>query len=258
MIKLVASDIDGTLLLDGRREITPTLVGQIRRLKEMGVLFVAASGRQISNLKRLFAPVCDDIAYIAENGALIEVGGHVIFKKAIPRDVGVRILEDIRGRENCEILLSGEQVSYLEPKTASYEEHMRTFVKNNVEVVKDVTAVEEEFLKISVYEEGGIDRCSQYFKDRWSGEVTVVTSGYRWLDMVHKDVNKGNAIRFLMDWLGRTKEECMAFGDNYNDLEMLAEVGYGYAMTSAQPGVADVCCGVTDTVEECLASTFSL
>lgn len=258
MIKLVASDIDGTLLLNGNRSLTERLVSQIKSLNEMGVLFVASSGRQIPNLKRLFAPVAEDIAYIAENGALVEYRGKVIFKKPIDRYTGIEILKDIRLRDNCEILLSGQNVSYLEPKTASYEEHMRNFVKNNVAVVEDITEVQEDFLKISVYEKDGVDNCSEYFKKMWSEKVTVVTSGYKWLDMVHRDVNKGCAMKFLMNYLGINSEECMAFGDNYNDLEMLDVVRYSYAVATAQPGVSDNCYGVTDTVENCLAEIFKV
>lgn len=258
MIKLVASDIDGTILLNGKRELSDRLVCQIKKLNSKGILFVASSGRQIPNLKRLFAPVADDIAYIAENGALIEYRGKIIFKKSIDRKTGLCILEDIRSRDNCEILLSGENTSYIEPKNVSYEEHMKTFVKNNVKVVDDITKVTEDFLKISVYEKDSIDNCSDYFKDKWSKLVTVVTSGYKWLDMVNKEVNKGAAIEILMKHCGFLREECMAFGDNYNDIEMLDTVKYSYAMQTAQPGVSDNCYGVTDTVENCLTTVFGV
>lgn len=258
MIKLVASDIDGTILLNGKRTLSERIVKQIKELKRQGVLFVASSGRQIPNLKRLFAPVADDIAYIAENGALIEYNNEIIFKKPIERNVGLDILKDIRTRENCEILLSGENVSYLEPKTISYEEHMRNFVKNNVKVVSDITLVKEDFLKISVYEKDSIDNCSQYFKSKWSDKVTVVTSGYKWLDMVHKDVNKGYAMKILMDYVDVNANECVAFGDNYNDIEMLDTVKYSYAMETAQPGVSDNCYGLTDTVENGLSKIFGV
>lgn len=256
MIKLVASDIDGTILQNGKRELSQRLVEQIKKLKDKGILFVASSGRQIPNLKRLFAPVAKDIAYIAENGALIEYKGEIIFKKSIERQLGISILEDIRNKDNCEILLSGENTSYLEPKTLSYEQHMKTFVKNNVTIVEDITKVTEPFLKISVYDEDSIDNCSDYFKQKWSDKVTVVTSGYKWLDMVNLEVNKGTAMKFLMEHIGISSDESMALGDNYNDLEMLDLVKYSYAMKTAQPGVSDNCYGITDTVENCLENVF--
>ena len=70
MIKLVASDIDGTLLLEGQMEISPTMFQIIRELKKKDVHFVAASGRQLDSQKKLFSPLGDQISYIAENGAI--------------------------------------------------------------------------------------------------------------------------------------------------------------------------------------------
>ena len=78
-IKLVASDLDGTLLLNGAQKLQPQTCGLIRRLREeKGILFLAASGRQVDNLERLFAPVKDEIAYLCENGCLCFCGGKKI------------------------------------------------------------------------------------------------------------------------------------------------------------------------------------
>ena len=66
MIKLIASDLDGTLLQNGAQRLNPEVFDMIRTLKSHGILFTAASGRQYTNLRRLFAPVKDDIAYVAE------------------------------------------------------------------------------------------------------------------------------------------------------------------------------------------------
>lgn len=252
-IKLIASDIDGTLLLDGRRELSAQMIEQIEMLHERGILFAAASGRQMPNLERLFAPVKDKIAYIAENGALVVYQEEVIAKLPLERSVGKAILEDIRQKKNCEILLSGENTSYLEPKSEEYEKHMKFFVKNNVTVVDNILDVQEDYLKISVYEKDGVKDCEAYFKERWGNVVTVVTSGYAWLDMIALHVNKGNALLMLMKKLGISREETAAFGDNYNDIEMLKTAGYGYAMSSAQPGVSDCCVGCVDRVETKIA-----
>ena len=70
MIKLVASDLDGTLLFKGAQSLPEEIFPLIRQLKKMGILFVAASGRQYANMKKMFRPVVDDMAFISENGAL--------------------------------------------------------------------------------------------------------------------------------------------------------------------------------------------
>ena len=59
MIHLIASDIDGTLLQGGQTRLDPALFDVIERLEQHGIRFAAASGRQYTNLRRLFAPVAD-------------------------------------------------------------------------------------------------------------------------------------------------------------------------------------------------------
>ena len=71
MIRLIASDIDGTLLQNGAAEIPPEIFDHIRRLEKKGVLFCPASGRQYTSLRRLFAPVADRVPFLCENGAVV-------------------------------------------------------------------------------------------------------------------------------------------------------------------------------------------
>ena len=71
MIKLVATDIDGTLLQSGEREVPEAVFVQIDRLLKKGILFAAASGRQYSNLKNLFAPKAEEMTFLCENGAIL-------------------------------------------------------------------------------------------------------------------------------------------------------------------------------------------
>ena len=91
MIKLIASDLDGTLL-QGTGEISEEVVMQIKKLSQMGILFVAASGRQYPNLRRLFEPVKDEIAYICENGALVVYKDQVLHKDVFNKDLEEELL----------------------------------------------------------------------------------------------------------------------------------------------------------------------
>lgn len=65
MIKLVASDLDGTLLLHKAQSLPEEIFSLIRQLEELGIMFVAASGRQYPNMTKLFAPVASEISYIS-------------------------------------------------------------------------------------------------------------------------------------------------------------------------------------------------
>ena len=70
-IRLIASDIDGTLLQNGAMEIPGEIFEQIHRLERRGILFCPASGRQYKSLRQLFAPVADKVPFLCENGAVV-------------------------------------------------------------------------------------------------------------------------------------------------------------------------------------------
>ena len=99
MVKLIVSDIDGTLLPYGQTTLSPTLFPVIRALKERGVIFCPASGRQYHSLRGLFAPVQDELAYLCENGAILYGAGQedaapVLGKTAMPREESLALLEE--------------------------------------------------------------------------------------------------------------------------------------------------------------------
>ena len=251
MLKLIASDLDGTLL-QGTREISREAVAMIKKLSEMGILFAAASGRQSPNLRRLFEPVKDDIAYICENGALVVYQGRVLHKDVFDRTLGDEILESILEKESAEALVSGESTCYIQPKKPSFYDHIANFVKNDVTLMDDIFRIEEPYLKISVYEEAGVENIYPYWKEKFGERATVVTSGFAWLDMMPKGADKGNAMQILQQSLQIKPEECAAFGDNYNDLEMLSKVKYSYAAGDAKDAVKKACRAETKRVETVL------
>ena len=100
MIKLIASDIDGTLLPYGQKELTPRLFPLIERLWARGVLFCPASGRQYHSLRRLFAPIADHLAYLCENGAILygpgpEETAPVLAQTPMPREEALALAEEM-------------------------------------------------------------------------------------------------------------------------------------------------------------------
>ncbi|KOO11836.1 HAD family hydrolase, partial [Vibrio xuii] len=69
-IKFIAADMDGTLL-DENSQLNPEFFDVYQQLTEKGIIFSAASGRQYYSLRETFAPVKDDMMFIAENGTLV-------------------------------------------------------------------------------------------------------------------------------------------------------------------------------------------
>ena len=234
MIRLIATDLDGTLLQNGSQSLSAETLQLIQRIQEAGILVVAASGRQYPNLRRLFSDASAQTAFICENGALVRYQGEDILKEALPARLCGELIEDIMNREGCEVLISGADTSYLMPKSASYVDRMQNIVKNDIAIIQSPTDIQEDIIKISVYEDSGIlEHSASYFVPKWQDRVACTVSGYGWLDFVGKGVNKGRALAALMERLRILPDEAMAFGDNYNDLEMLSTVTYGFVMENA-------------------------
>lgn len=252
MLKLIASDIDGTLLKNGEKELSGQAVEQIKQLKEMGILFAAASGRQYATLRRLFEPVKDDIAYICENGAMVVYKGKILHKDVFDRVLAEEMMHSILNREDMEIIVSGEKFYYIQPKRKAFAEYMLQTIKGNVIVVDNILKVQEDVLKISMYRESGLEEMLPYWKTLFGSKATVVTSGHSWLDMMPMSVDKGKGIRVLQKHFLISADASAAFGDNLNDLEMLHEVTYSFAMSNAKEKVKETAKYETERVETVL------
>lgn len=232
MIKLIATDIDGTLLQNGETEISPRFFRAARSLLSRGVALCAASGRQYRSLLNLFAPVAEGMHFLCENGAVVYApGARLLSKTVIPRERSVELCREILDVPGCELLISGANMSYLCPKTSEYLDHIRNFVGNNVTVLPRPEDMPEEFVKVSAYYLPGAEAAEAILRARWEQDFQVAIAGKCWLDFTLAD--KSTGIRALYRALDITPEEALAFGDNYNDIPMLDCVGHPYLMDSA-------------------------
>lgn len=256
MIKLIASDLDGTLLQNGSQKLTDRAVQLIHELTQKGVHFVAASGRQYDNERRMFDAIKDEISYIGENGSLCVHQGRVISRGTIDDALAFRIIHEVKKQNHFEIAVSREDACIIENNNTEFVNHIVNVMRNTTKIVDDITKIEGPILKIAICNmvDGPhiVDKYLKYLKDLFQSEISVVTSGNIWIDFIAPDANKGSALKNLIDLLGIAPEECVAFGDQYNDVEMLQLVGTSYAMSNAAPGISYYADYVTDSVEDVL------
>lgn len=234
MIRLIASDIDGTLLRGGETEISPRFFREAKRLMRQGVAICAASGRQYTSLRKLFAPLADEMYFLCENGAVVYGPGQppkLLSRTVIDRELSLELCRDILALPGCELLISGTNMSYLCPKTEEYLNHIRYFVGNNVTILKSPQEMPEDFVKISAYYLPGAAQIEPLLVPKWGKRLGAAIAGSCWLDFTLAD--KATGIRALYQALSVTPEETVAFGDNYNDVPMLDAVGHPYLMASA-------------------------
>ncbi len=238
MIKLIASDLDGTLLLNGAQDLPEEMFDLIPRLKKAGILFAAASGRQYANMRRLFAPVVSDMAFICENGALVVKDDKILYQEIFDSDLMKDIIQAVNEKEGAEYSCSTKDFYYIQPKTEEFYNLLKNVVKCNCKVIKGMEEITLPCLKMAVYEPAGVtDECIKYWQNRFSDRCKVVTSGTAWIDFIPFQTNKAIGLRNLQDMYGIAADECMAFGDEYNDIEMLQAVKYSFAMAHSKPGV---------------------
>lgn len=235
MIKLIATDLDGTLL-DEKRSLPPQIFPLVERLHAHGVLFVPASGRQYANLKKLFAPVADKVFFLCENGALVKHREKTLFLRAIDDAQIKRALDEIRALPHIFPMLCGVDCAYIESdaepfSSLSFASYTHCRRVNNLD---DVIG-KEPVCKIAIYDEiSAADNCMRTLPQRLPA-LRTMQSGFDWCDVSAPDCHKGNAIAYLCDAFSLKREECVAFGDHMNDYEMLRACGTAYVPANAFP-----------------------
>lgn len=256
-IKLLASDMDGTMLLNGAKKPTKEAYKLIRELRKQGIMFVAASGRQYHSLKKLFWPIADDIAYVCENGCLAAYNDEILYQAALPQDLAKEMILKIEKRPNMIALPSGAHAAYLlrKPGREQLGDLIVNYFNYNMEWVDDLSEIPEDIIKVAVYCPDGVrQEDSSFLKANFGKIANVATSGTLWVDIMPQNITKQVGLEKLASHLQIPIEDCMAVGDEYNDYEMLSTVGHPVAMKNARGGIRKICPQQTDTVENLMKS----
>ena len=257
-IQLIASDIDGTLLLNGSQAIDPEIFNLIHKLQQKGILFMAASGREYTNLRNLFSPVADDIAYLCLNGCLTFYKGECISKEVMDAELARKLITTIQNDSDAEVLVSGEKTCYITPKNQSYYKHLTNTVKNHVTIVDDLLNIPEPYTKISAYFKDGANKHYQHYADMLDMDITVQIGGKCWLDCTPKGVNKSTGFLKLLAHLNISAENTVMFGDNDNDKQILQACGHPISMKTAVPSIYKLFPTHVNTVNEAIKDLLDI
>ena len=194
--------------------------------------------------------MADEMAFISENGGLAVQNEKVLYQDSFPPALVKELVEAIYDRKGAEFTCSTKDFYYIRPKTAHYRDLMLNVVKNNCRDIESFDEIKEPCMKVAVYERGGIQEESiRYWRERFGDKCTVVTSGFAWVDFVPFETNKARGLKEYQKRFGIKPEECVVFGDEYNDIAMLESVPYSFAMAHAKPGVKRAAAYQTERVE---------
>ena len=235
-IRLIAVDMDGTLL-DGDGKVPPGLWSMLDRLREAGIAFAPASGRQHATLRREFGAHGDELVFIAENGTLVTRGDDELSSDPMDRVFVDELLEDIRGfRHDVGVVLCGKASAYIERTDAAFRSQAEKYYARLADV-SDLTAVDDEILKVAVFDVEDGEKHTAPALERHRLTHQVVVSGHHWVDVMNAGVSKGRALRAIQDLLDVTPEPTAVFGDYLNDLDMMDAADFSFAMANAHPDI---------------------
>ena len=236
MIKLIASDIDGTLVPEGAHVLDPAYFDVIREMREAGIIFCACSGRKYESMQKLFAPVADMIYFISANGTLVRTKDRVLHSWSIDPDMYPPLLQKLRSVGSGEIVVEGPDDCWIEGSDTPVTRLMRDQYKYSVENIGSLDAlVTKDIIKISFYYPRVEDLTEDFYNSRFSKDLSMTVSGKTWLDFTAAGTGKGTALAFLKKHLGIRSEETVYFGDNLNDLSAFQEAGVTGTVQNARP-----------------------
>lgn len=239
MIKLVASDVDGTLVQEGANQLHPEYYQVIRQLKEKGIQVVVASGRPYPSILNLFRPVEDLVWFVADGGATIKTTGDVTVTGEFPQDWAKELWQDMSQVPGAEGMICCLDQVYVPHKQGALYDLAKNHYKMNVVAQQgwqDIPPVTTA--KISLFHQTNIQGyADSHIRPKWQGKINMVIAGEWWLDCMMPTVNKATALETIMQQHGYQASQLMASGDNFNDLEMITLAEVGLAVSSAREEV---------------------
>ena len=237
-IKLIAVDMDGTFLSDQKTYNRERFMAQYQQMKAQGIRFVVASGNQYYQLISFFPEIANEIAFVAENGGWVVSEGKDVFNGELSKDAFATVVEHLLTRPEVEIIACGKNSAYTLKK---YDDAMKTVAEmyyHRLEYVDNFDNLEDIFFKFGLNLSDELIPQVQKALHEAIGDIMVsVHTGNGSIDLIIPGVHKANGLRQLQKLWGIDDSEVVVFGDGGNDIEMLRQAGFSFAMENAGSAV---------------------
>ncbi len=228
-IRLIASDMDATLL-DRQSRLPVDFAGMVKRLAQLGIHFAAASGRPLYTLEEMFPDLRREMILIGDNGGAVRWNGESLYTSEMSPE-GWRALARKTRDAGDVAVLCGLESAYVEKQYQRFDPVMKQFY-TRVEYVDDLTTVTAPADKFTIYlpRDNAKEAYDVLYGPACGTEFSVAVAGSCWVDIMNPGVHKGAALNILGKKLNIPESSMMAFGDTYNDAEMLCTAKYGFLM----------------------------
>lgn len=244
MIKLIAIDIDGTLL-NSQKELTETVKKTLQQAAAKGVKVVLCTGRPVKGVQKLLEEldiISSDQYVISYNGSLVQTtnGQETIAEFSLPFEDVVRLQQLADTLQVPYHAIDREAIYTTNKDIGDFTVHESQLVNmpiryRTIEELAQNQFVAQKMMFVDYPEQ--LDAVIAQLPEWVNQDYFTVKSAPFYLEVLHKDANKGNAVKALCDHLNIPLTQAMAIGDNHNDLDMLAVVEHSVAMGNAVEAV---------------------
>lgn len=250
-IKLIATDIDGTILKHSG-EFNPEVIECIHELDKNGVKIVLVTGRMHKSAKKIADELGLQTHIVSYQGALVRDNTpeqNILYERYIPEDTAKKII-DWAKKQDVHINLYMNDDLYVEKEnefTLKYATHQN--IPFNILPFEDAHFENiNKILLIDYNDADKITRVTQQLQEDFS-ELFIVKSTDFFCEVCHKEATKGDGLRCIQETLGISKEETLTIGDHNNDIDLLKAGGVKVAMGNGVEELKQIADYVTDTVE---------
>lgn len=239
MIKLIASDMDGTLLTS-ESKLPSNMSSVLDKLDSKDIPFVAASGRSLHSIEKTFGSLANRICIVSDNGAVVKHKGNIVFSSVLSKTDWKAITTDALEAKETSIVFIGVDHAYY---IINHEEHRQILTEffTNAKEIKSLAEVEGDIIKITLL---SLEHTKRNFDDllypKYCNDFSVVFGGAIWIDFMNKEVNKGAGLQKLLELYDVDADHLMAFGDYHNDIQMLKLANHSYAVQNAHEDVKSI------------------
>ena len=248
-IKVIATDMDGTLLDPKGQLDLPRLEKILDKLDQRGIRFVIATGNEVHRMRQLLKHLADRAVLVVANGARIFENDELLQAQTWDDAMVDRALEHFKGRECQDQFVVNAMNGGFVKKGTVFTELDKFMTPEMIEKLYQRMQFVDEFdsnlfggvLKMSmVVGEERSESVLQEINDLFDGHVRAVSSGYGCIDILQDGIHKAWGLVELLKRWNLKPEQIMAFGDSENDIEMLELAGISYAMENAEEAVKRV------------------
>jgi Cof subfamily protein (haloacid dehalogenase superfamily) len=247
MIKLVATDIDGTILIP-EGEFTPRVKECVKKLCSSGVKVVLVTGRMNAAATRIAQDLGLDTPVVSYQGGLVVENGKKLYERYLTEEQTERILAWAK-KENIHINLYNDDILYSE--TECYEIQRYCNNLHTEHTVKPFNEIKKDKInKLLAIDYSNPDRITRYEKELQEifPDLYIVKSTPYFLEFSNPEGSKKCAVEFLQNYWSLKKEEILTIGDQNNDIALLQAGGLKIAMGNATDELKEIADYITESV----------